>query len=65
MEFHEILLIIVIVSFVCFVFGKQIYNKITHKPSDECSCCAMKSKRMIKIIKIDIEKEKKCCCNNK
>ena len=59
MQFYEILLIIVIISFVVFIFGRQIYKKITHKPSDDCACCGMKSKRMLKEIRSSIEKEKK------
>lgn len=63
MQFYEILLIIAIISFVVFIFGRQIYKKIKNKPSDDCACCSMKGKRMLKEIRSSIEKEKKCSCN--
>ena len=65
MKFYEVLLIIIILCFVLFVFGKQIYKKIKHKPSGECACCAMKSKRIIKKIKRSLETERCHEKNNK
>lgn len=56
MDFIEILLIIIIAGFVCWVFGTEIYKKTKHKPTGECECCAMKSKRVMKEIRKQIKK---------
>ena len=47
MEWYEILLIIAIVLFVSFIFGKMIYDRIKKKPSKECTCCQADIKRSI------------------
>lgn len=64
MSLPEILLIIVAVAFVVGVFGRAIYKRIKHQPTDECACCAMKNKRMLKKMKKDVQKEinAQCCC---
>ena len=54
MEWYEIVLIILIVSFVVFIFGKMIYNKIKNKPSKECSCCKANLKRSIEDAKREV-----------
>lgn len=51
----EILFIIAIVGFVVWVFGKEIYKKIKHKPTGECECCALKSERVMKKIRKEIK----------
>lgn len=59
--FIEVLLVIVIVGFVVWVFGSEIYKKMKNKPTGECECCAMKNKRILNKIKkqIAVEKNKK------
>ena len=48
MDAYEIILIILIVLFVGFIFGKEIYNKINNKPSGECKYCHTSKKRLLK-----------------
>ena len=48
MEFEEILVIVLAVSFVCFIFGKEIYKKIKKIPSNECSYCKSNMSRALK-----------------
>ncbi|MDY2574792.1 MAG: hypothetical protein SOW55_02280 [Bacilli bacterium] len=36
-------------SFVAFIFGKEIYRKIKHKPSSECCACKKNSVNLIKL----------------
>ncbi|MDY4787764.1 MAG: hypothetical protein SO253_00415 [Bacilli bacterium] len=57
MTFWEILLIIIIISFVSYIFGKEIYKKIKHQPTGECACCSMKNKRMIKEMRKAVKKD--------
>lgn len=59
MTFWEILLIIAIVIFVSYIFGKEIYKKRKHLPSGECSCCQMKNKRIIKQMKKAVKEKQK------
>lgn len=47
MDIIEILIIISVISFVTFIFGREIYNKLNNKPSGECKVCNMKSKRTL------------------
>ena len=48
MEVYEILLIILIASFVVFIFGREIYKKIKKIPTGECSYCHSNSKKLLK-----------------
>lgn len=48
MKIYEILLIILIVSFVLFIFGREIYKKVKKIPSGECSYCHSNSKKLLK-----------------
>ena len=47
MDIIEILIIILVVSFVLFIFGREIYNRIKNKPTGECKVCKMQSKRTL------------------
>lgn len=38
MSWWEILIIIILVSFVSFIFGNRIYRMIKHKPVEKCGC---------------------------
>ena len=58
MTFYEILLIILIVTFVVFIFGRAIYKKVKKLPSGECACCHSNFKRLVKKYK---KKSKKNC----
>lgn len=49
MELYEILLIICIVLFVVFIFGREIYRKIKKLPSRECYACKKNSMNIVKI----------------
>lgn len=55
MSAPEIILIILSVSFVLFIFGRMIYNKITGK-NTECNSCKINMKRMIKDVKKELKK---------
>ncbi len=57
MSIGEIVFIILIVGFVCYVFSNEIYKRVKHKPTGECACCAIKSKRVLKKIKKDLKKD--------
>lgn len=59
MSIAEIIFIICKVSFVIGVFSRELYKKITHRPSDECYCCALRSKRILKKIKKSMQKKTK------
>jgi hypothetical protein len=48
MSFYEVLFIIVIISFVVFIFGREIYRKIKKLPSGECAGCHSRSKKLLK-----------------
>ena len=48
MSFYEILFIIVIVVFVLFIFGREIYRKKKKIPTGECSYCHSRSKNLLK-----------------
>lgn len=48
MKFYEIALIILIIAFVLFVFGKEIYKKVKKIPSGECSLCHSNSRKLLK-----------------
>ena len=61
MQAYEILLIIAIVAFVVFIFGREIYKKIKKLPSGECACCHSNSKRLLKNYRKKYGK-KKCLC---
>lgn len=56
----EIIVIIVVVLFVGFVFGREIYKHIQGK-SSECSCCKNNMNRAIKKAKKVLSKGKTCC----
>ena len=45
MDAIEILIIVCIVLFVIYIFGREIYNRIKNKPTGECKVCNMRSKR--------------------
>ena len=48
MEFYEIVLIVLIIAFVVYIFGKEIYKKIKKIPTGECACCHSNSKNLLK-----------------
>lgn len=59
MGFEEIVVIVLAVSFVCFIFGKEIYKRIKKMPSSECSCCKSNMNRALK----EAKKAVSCQCN--
>ena len=58
----EIIFIILIIAFVVFIFGREIYRKIKKRPSLECSYCHSNSKRLLKEYRKKYSKNK-CSCN--
>lgn len=48
MTIYEVLFIILIVAFVVFIFGREVYLKIKHKSSGECRYCHSNSKKLLK-----------------
>lgn len=56
----EIIVIVLVVGFVAFIFGREIYKHIKGN-SGECSCCKSNMHRAIKKAKKAIDREK-CCC---
>ena len=46
MTVYEVLFLILIVAFVVFIFGREVYLKIKHKPSGECRYCHSNSKKL-------------------
>jgi hypothetical protein len=60
MSTPEIILVVLIVLFVSFIFGKEIYNHIKGKNS-ECSCCKSNMKRAMRNAKKALAKGKTCC----
>lgn len=58
LSFWEIALIVLIVGFVTLIFGREIYKKVKHKPTGECACCVMQSKRTLRKIRKSIKKQK-------
>lgn len=60
MSFPEIVLLVVIVLFVCFIFGREIYNHSKGK-SRECACCKSNMQRAMKKAKKVLNKGKTCC----
>jgi len=63
MQIYEIIFIVIIVGFVVFVFGREIYKKKKNLPTGECSCCHSNSKRLLKNYRKKYGK-KKCSCSN-
>ena len=51
MNIFEILLIVGIVLFVGYIFGKEIYRIKKHKPSSECCACKKNSINLVKLYK--------------
>ena len=47
MEFYEILIIIAIISFLVFIFGREIYRKKKNLPTGECKGCHIKSRNLV------------------
>ncbi len=45
MTLIEIIVIVLAASYVCFIFGMNIYKHYHNIPTGECVCCALKSKR--------------------
>lgn len=62
MTFGEILFIILIISFVVFIFGREIYKKVKKLPTGECSCCHLSSKNLLKNYRKKYKKTD--CCNH-
>lgn len=63
MEFYEILIAVLAISFVVIVFGRLIYKKINGKPIDSCGCTNKRDvNRMLNNIRRELEKEN-CICN--
>lgn len=52
----EIIFAILVVAFVVFIFGREIYKKVKNIPSSECCSC---SKRKVSWVK---EYRKECNC---
>ncbi len=44
----EIIFAILVVAFVVYIFGKEIYKKKKHLPSDECCACSKSKVRWVK-----------------
>ena len=61
MDFIEVLIIVIIVSFVLFIFGREIYNRVKNNPSGECKVCKMQSKRTLNEIRRALKSNR---CNN-
>ena len=57
MSFPEIVLIVIIVLFVVFIFGKEVYNHVKGK-NRECACCKSNMKRAMKNAKKVLAKGK-------
>jgi len=55
----EILVIIAVSIFVVSVFGITIYKRIKYKESSDCQECHAASKRTLKRIKKELQKDKK------
>ncbi len=60
MMLFEILFIAIIIGFVVFIFGREIYRKSRKLPSGECSYCHRNSKKLVKNY---YKKYKKNNCN--
>ncbi len=50
MTLLEIVIIILAVSYVCWVFGSAIYKHYHNLPTGDCACCALKNKRIVRKI---------------
>lgn len=48
MEAYEIILVVIIILFVVYIFGKEIYIKAKKLPSGECKYCHTSSKKLLK-----------------
>ena len=57
MEPYEIIFIILIIAFVVFIFGKEIYLKIKKLPNGECKYCHTSSKNLLKDYRKKYKKE--------
>jgi len=55
----EIVIIILAVSFVLYIFGKEIYKIIHHKPTDTCEECHDRMKMAVKRMRKEQLKKKK------
>lgn len=63
MQIYEIIFIVIIVGFVVFVFGREIYKKKNNLPTGECSYCHSNSKRLLKNYRKKYGKKKGSCSN--
>lgn len=61
MSFEEVVLIIIIVAFVVFIFGREIYKKVKKLPTGECSFCHSSSRNLLKNYRKKYKKND--CCN--
>ena len=44
----EILVVVSVVAFLCFVIGVYIYKKIHHIPTGDCAMCMSKKNSLLK-----------------
>ena len=61
MSWWEILILIVLLSYVSLIFGIRIYRFIKHKPLDECKCTPNGSS-LVKWYHKTYKKDHKCNC---
>ena len=61
MSAPEIILIIAIIAFVVYIFGKEIYKKKKNLPTGECAYCHSNSKKLLKDYRKKYKKNK-CSC---
>ena len=55
----EIVVIILAVSYVCFIFGRRIYKLAKHKPLDTCEECHNRMKLAVKRMKKEQARKRK------
>ena len=51
----EILVVVLVLSFLLFLLGRHLYRKRKGLPTGECACCGNKGKNLVK-------QYHKCCC---
>ncbi len=59
MQFIEVLVIVLAVSFVLVIFGRRIYKLAKHKPLDTCEECHYRMKMAVKRMKKEQAKKRK------
>ena len=51
----EILVVVLVLSFLLFLLGRHLFRKSKGLPTGECACCANKGKNLVKMY------HKNCC----